>query len=1083
MVRHRAQLICSHDVRLQRVFATFEKDGLQAKITPFGLVFLSDGSNALYDPARSPSAILIPGGDFDAYLAIFELNITLHRLGCLERFAISCKPPSALIRERFFKITGIREDSRVPFNTAVTRMIIAAQAALWILDMLPLAEFDGFLGDMTVNALEEFFKTFGPFNNVDPPNIVGMHDLAASQEEGFRVIDPNLIAALLRTLWSLRTQLSDLGFTHARDGIGYDFHRFLQVIRSFQKAQGLRATQRLDKTTRARLEKLSVELLDRDRSSARAAGLGLVSGGSMSNAFISVKNKLEDFIPSSASQKRDRIFEEAEMAVSGGASRVGKEASRRRGQGLRDEYGLDFFMQLMHSGDAFPRGGLFLPETSASTANESQAANSATGNPQPQGGRTRRDGSAPSRPNFGMLPLGQGQKRNAAKKASRARADGGGLFVATQPGKALNDPSSPTNDLPSPDDGMDGVTSADEPFERQEALMKTAPHGSSPTDVLSAPDLALPDTVDESFRESLDPGTVAGSSLLHTPSQRSTSRSPLISPDGAAAQSTSPPNSTRAQTLSAKIAEKQSQESLDVQTGSSVGAVGLSRVGSKQPSRTLNDFVKKSKNALANAGSDSKRRAAAAVAAATTSKGADNQPSSKSGGGGQPLFGILRNTSGRRRAEGDIFSDDETTSENRRRALESSPRKEDREVESASGGGKSWGRSGRVHQREEGFGASLFPKRSRSVELFRPKSRDLLGESGAKETPTGEVNLPGGDDEAGPQLADDSTKNHQGDEGFTEAPVDRRVFEVQVPLGGSEDDADAPRDRLKDADGGGDGGSGRVVRKSRSDLRKDGSGTTGPADLPHLPSLVDAQRPDRHVSDVSAESGGTSVSAAASRLAVPSMSSLASESRQTSSAAAEDTNMADLIRELEELAADPSLPLLLAGLEDVSGGGTGNGNGGLVAVADALDALTRKLAAVLPLPLDGVEGASTADLLASAESVLDGGLLNDASRQHIRTRSEAAAVILQQRVEAASASREAAASKVKAELSSLAATQKAVILKLEEVGTSAMKARYGLSVLESRVSEMEEGVDAFVARVDGLERRVGASGASGGGRR
>ena len=65
------------------------------------------------DFTQSPSSVLITDGDYEAHISVLILNLTLHRLGCMERFSISVKPPSDLVKDRFYSSTSIRENSRV----------------------------------------------------------------------------------------------------------------------------------------------------------------------------------------------------------------------------------------------------------------------------------------------------------------------------------------------------------------------------------------------------------------------------------------------------------------------------------------------------------------------------------------------------------------------------------------------------------------------------------------------------------------------------------------------------------------------------------------------------------------------------------------------------------------------------------------------------------------------------------------------------------------------------------------------------------------------------------------------------------
>ena len=115
---------------------------------------------------------------------------------------------------------------------------------------------------------------------------------------------------------------------------------FHVMVKQFQKSQGFSpCTGLLCQQTRSRLEKLAAE-----------QGIGLRGGPSVSNALQSVKNRIEDLLPGSAAQKRDRQFvEEAEIAVGGGATRSGKDRLRRRGTVIKEDlHGLDFFMEIMN---------------------------------------------------------------------------------------------------------------------------------------------------------------------------------------------------------------------------------------------------------------------------------------------------------------------------------------------------------------------------------------------------------------------------------------------------------------------------------------------------------------------------------------------------------------------------------------------------------------------------------------------------------------------------------------------------------------------------------------------------------------
>ncbi|KAJ3100622.1 hypothetical protein HDU97_002110 [Phlyctochytrium planicorne] len=336
----------SYHVKIRRAFARFESDGLKPLQTRNGIIMISKDDigggtrpkfpqNTLStpDPSSAEHAatkpILIPKGDYDTHLSNLKLLLNLIQLGASDRFSIACRPPTEAETEKFYLITGIKEQPSIPLNVAVTRLITLTQRCLGLLGLLcseegrkgPTSIRDGFACDKTIRAMEDFFHTFGPFEQ-----------FTTVQDDTW--LDPTLITILFQTVWSLRHHLDSIGFHPPKDMSGWDLDAYEKTVKHFQRANNLPVTRVLDEAT-IRLIREMVEKENRGNDPVSA----------VSTSFQAIRTRLEDFIPGSNAHRQWDLLKVADSAGAGGGTRQGQR-QRRRGYDITEEKSLDFFMQV-----------------------------------------------------------------------------------------------------------------------------------------------------------------------------------------------------------------------------------------------------------------------------------------------------------------------------------------------------------------------------------------------------------------------------------------------------------------------------------------------------------------------------------------------------------------------------------------------------------------------------------------------------------------------------------------------------------------------------------------------------------------
>ncbi|TPX45991.1 hypothetical protein SeMB42_g02777 [Synchytrium endobioticum] len=292
----------AHEPVLQRIFSEYERDALATKRTQLGVAVCAQPD--MFGDA-AVQCVLIPDGDYEANIDNLYVNVNLKRFGCGERSILTCRPPTQVVKDKFYQLYSIDPNS-APINAAVVTLARTVQRALFVFAMFRDETWiDGLVCDMTLRALQQFYSEMGPFDDYDT-------------EEG-HWCDPVLFAAVLGALASLRFKLSTTG-TNTRDPF-LEPLAFRNQIETFQRQHGLPSTGLLDQATRHTI------LL-----------LAATKSGGQPPAFVApvvdVLNKLEDI-----------------TGLPTGIARAQKSSNHRRNKSLQESTAaLDLFASSGHPG-------------------------------------------------------------------------------------------------------------------------------------------------------------------------------------------------------------------------------------------------------------------------------------------------------------------------------------------------------------------------------------------------------------------------------------------------------------------------------------------------------------------------------------------------------------------------------------------------------------------------------------------------------------------------------------------------------------------------------------------------------------
>jgi hypothetical protein len=213
--------------RLRVYFKAIAQFHAREKDTPLGTLMVTNLSSF-------PSALTVipvPDGDIKKHRDDFVVNEDLKRLGCSGRSGMSLSAPAPATQAKFFQL--YKTSDRIPLYGAVIELVKLCQVALMIFGKLDQEYCDGTLCDITEKAITVWWTDIGSdYYNIEPTD---------------GILGPTTVAALLGLLMGARNRLNYLGAPVAKDV--FDVYALKRGISSFQKAQKIERTRRLDRQT------------------------------------------------------------------------------------------------------------------------------------------------------------------------------------------------------------------------------------------------------------------------------------------------------------------------------------------------------------------------------------------------------------------------------------------------------------------------------------------------------------------------------------------------------------------------------------------------------------------------------------------------------------------------------------------------------------------------------------------------------------------------------------------------------------------------------------------------------------------
>jgi len=217
--------------RLRVYFGSMQQYHARPKETDIGELMVTNLSSF-------PSAltvIAVPDGDIRRHLRFFIINEDLKRLGCSGRSGLTLSDPTPATQAKFLQL--YKTSDRIPVSQAVLELIKLCQVALFIFGMLDQEFIDGLLCDVTETAINNWWTEIGSeYFNMEPTD---------------GILGPTTVAALLGTLMGARNRLSYYGAPVSKDV--FDIESTKRGIGTFQKAQKMTKTRRLDRQTLLKL--------------------------------------------------------------------------------------------------------------------------------------------------------------------------------------------------------------------------------------------------------------------------------------------------------------------------------------------------------------------------------------------------------------------------------------------------------------------------------------------------------------------------------------------------------------------------------------------------------------------------------------------------------------------------------------------------------------------------------------------------------------------------------------------------------------------------------------------------------------
>ncbi|KAK5657043.1 hypothetical protein OQA88_3569 [Cercophora sp. LCS_1] len=223
--------------RLRVYFKAIQQYHARPKETDIGELMVTNLSSF-------PSALTcipVPEGDIKKHRQVFIVNENLKRLGCSGRSGLTLSEPTAATQAKFLQL--YKTSDRVPFWQSVIELVKLCQVALFIFGKLEHEYIDGLLCDLTETAVNNWWTEIGSeYFNVEPTD---------------GILGPTTVAALLGTLMGARNRLSYSGAPVAKDV--FDVECTKRGVGTFQKAQKIERTRRLDRQTLLKLHSVTAK--------------------------------------------------------------------------------------------------------------------------------------------------------------------------------------------------------------------------------------------------------------------------------------------------------------------------------------------------------------------------------------------------------------------------------------------------------------------------------------------------------------------------------------------------------------------------------------------------------------------------------------------------------------------------------------------------------------------------------------------------------------------------------------------------------------------------------------------------------
>ncbi|ORX92939.1 hypothetical protein K493DRAFT_338540 [Basidiobolus meristosporus CBS 931.73] len=211
---------------LSRLYDELGQNGAREINTKLGSIMATN----LDQVPTSLNLVSVPDGKYDEHIIDFCVNINLKRLGCSGRSALTLKPPSQVQQDKFHQV--YKTSDFHSFRSTVLEVVILAQKGLALLGLYHHSDVDGLLCDSTLNALQQYYLDFGPFDF----------------EMGDVKLGPQLFASLLSKIITARNKLHSLGYQVGKDPF-FDGEQFIAGLSAFQERKKLNQLKYLDNQT------------------------------------------------------------------------------------------------------------------------------------------------------------------------------------------------------------------------------------------------------------------------------------------------------------------------------------------------------------------------------------------------------------------------------------------------------------------------------------------------------------------------------------------------------------------------------------------------------------------------------------------------------------------------------------------------------------------------------------------------------------------------------------------------------------------------------------------------------------------